>query len=196
MPGLGHYEINMVRGCFKLLWHVCLEELGKMLGFKSIKAQLACQKAFDHHKSWQIMEMFMFTTCDELILPYVRKCIELGTTPDLNDFYQYLSAVKDPNYLFLKDIIFTYMLALFVFRAGVRRNNNKYLLAGRSKFTNLFYGLNMTMYQEIEHKDIQCRVLMPDQLRQYVNQNESFSVSGHTSKGEGGDFVLGEKQET
>lgn len=194
MPGLGHYEINMTRGSFKLLWDVCLKELGIMLGFKSLKAQFACQKSFDHHKSWQILQIFFFATCDELILPFVRKCIEAGKTPSLTDFYKYLSDAKDPNYIFLKDTVFTYMLALFVFRAGVRRNNHKFMLAGRNKFANLFYGLHMTTYQEIDFKDIKCRVLMPDEIKSYVSENESFSVSGNDSKGEGGDFVLEAKK--
>ncbi|XP_061196610.1 uncharacterized protein LOC133204882 [Saccostrea echinata] len=90
----------------------------------------------------------------------------------------------------MKDIVFTYCLSLVFFRAGTRRNNSSVMLAGRTKFANLFYGLNMTHYQEIEFKDLRMRVLAPEDIKQFITNNESFSASGHTSKGEGGDFLL------
>ena len=58
-PGLGHFEINMTKACFRLLWDVALSELGKMLGFNSIKAQSACKSANDHHKAWQMLTIFL-----------------------------------------------------------------------------------------------------------------------------------------
>ncbi|XP_062608370.1 uncharacterized protein LOC134270197 [Saccostrea cucullata] len=46
LAGHGHFEINMTKALFKLLWDVCLlMELAKMLGFKSPKALAACQAA-------------------------------------------------------------------------------------------------------------------------------------------------------
>ena len=74
-PGLGHYEINMTKSCFKLLWDVVLCELAKMLGFNSIKAQVACRNATNHHKSWQMLTVLFYGTTDELLVPYVRQCI-------------------------------------------------------------------------------------------------------------------------
>lgn len=38
IPGLGHYEINMVKGVVNFLWKVAFEDFGKMLGFKSPNA--------------------------------------------------------------------------------------------------------------------------------------------------------------
>ncbi|VDH89381.1 Hypothetical predicted protein, partial [Mytilus galloprovincialis] len=35
LPGQGHYEINMVKALFKLLWDIGLIDLAKMLGFSS-----------------------------------------------------------------------------------------------------------------------------------------------------------------
>jgi len=43
--GLGHYEINMVKALFKLLWQVGIQDLGKMLGFRSPKALATCESA-------------------------------------------------------------------------------------------------------------------------------------------------------
>ena len=189
-PGLGHYEINMVKALFKLLWEVALSDLAQLMGYKSIKAQVACQNATDHHKSWQILHILLYATADELVLPYVRKCLSEKQTPSLTKFYDWLKTVKDSNYIFMQEAIFTYVYSLFLFRAAVRRNNSEVLLAARTKFSSMFYGFNMTSYQEIDYRDLKMRLLAPPEIQNYIGDNESFSTSGHASKGEGGDFVL------
>lgn len=45
IAGHGHFEINMTKALFKLLWELCLVDLAKMLGFKSPKALASCQSA-------------------------------------------------------------------------------------------------------------------------------------------------------
>nr|XP_022289927.1 uncharacterized protein LOC111101643 isoform X2 [Crassostrea virginica] len=45
LTGHGHFEINMTKALFKLLWELCLVDLAKMLGFKSPKALASCQSA-------------------------------------------------------------------------------------------------------------------------------------------------------
>ena len=39
-------------------------------------------------------------------------------------------------------------------------------------------------------RDIKARVLAPFQVNDFLRQNETFSLSGSASKGEGGDFIL------
>ena len=195
-PGPGHFEINMVRCVFKLLWKVLLIDVAKLLNFSSPKALEACQKAFDHHKSWQILIILFFGTVDELLLPFVRECMAANKGPSLQDFYLYLNDCQNPNYLFMKDMMFTALLALIIFRTGVRRNHSDMMLAGRLKFSSLFFGTNMSFYQEISFRDAKCRVLQPDPVKDFWALNESFSISGHPSKGEGGDFVLESKNKT
>ena len=195
-PGLGHYEINMVKACFKLLWEVALSDLALLMGYKSIKAQVACKSASDHHKSWQLLQIFLYGTADELITPYILYCKDNNSKPSLSNYYEWLAQVKNSNYLFMQDVVFTYVYALFLFRSGVRRNNSEVLLAARTKFSPLFYGLNMTNYQEIDYRDIKMRLLAPPEIQNYLNENDSFSTSGHKSKGEGGDFVLENKNKS
>ena len=178
---------------FQTVWDVALVDIAKILGFNSLKAQLACQKANDHHKAMQILEIFLYGTADELLVPFVRQCIAEGNVPCVEKYYLWLSKVKDPNYLFMKDVVFTYVFALFLFRGGIRRNNSDVLLSARTKFSALFYGLNMINYQEIDYRDLKMRVLSPPQVSEYITQNESFSTGGHPTKGEGGDFVLENK---
>ncbi len=51
MPGPGHFEINIVKALFKLLWPVGLKALAKLVGYKTEKALEYCHKAGDHHKA-------------------------------------------------------------------------------------------------------------------------------------------------
>ena len=143
----------MVQACFKLLWDVVLKELGLMLGFRSIKAQTACQKACNHHKSWQMLSILLEGTAAELLVPYVRQANLEGKTPTVNGYYLWLKTVKNPNYVFLKDVIFIYLFSMFLFRAGIRKNNYEAMTEAKTKFSSLFFGLNFTCYQEIEFKN-------------------------------------------
>ncbi|XP_069103763.1 uncharacterized protein [Argopecten irradians] len=138
-PGLGHVEINMVKCMFKLLWEVFFKDLAKMLGFNSPKAQLAAKSASDHHKSFQMVEIALFGMADELLVPYFRDRVERGKEVSATDYLSnWVSEVVDPNYLFVVSIVFNYLLSLYVFRAGIRRNNSDVITCSRATFTDLF----------------------------------------------------------
>lgn len=106
------------KSMFRLLWDVALVDLAKLLGFKSLKAQAACQNASDHHKSWQILQIFLFGTADELLLSYVRHCARHACHPSVQGYYGWSMDVQDPNYLFMKEVVFTYLFALHLYRAA------------------------------------------------------------------------------
>ena len=44
-------------------------------------------------------------------------------------------------------------------------------------------------YRDIIVNDMQIRVEAPDDINKFIARNESFSVSGHNCRGEGGDFI-------
>ena len=54
LPGPGHIEINVLRALFKLMWPLGLEDLAKLLGFRTHKALTYALKVSDFHKSWQV----------------------------------------------------------------------------------------------------------------------------------------------
>ncbi|XP_062603684.1 uncharacterized protein LOC134265484 [Saccostrea cucullata] len=189
IPGLGHYEINMTKALFRLLWDIALVDLAKLLGFQSPKAQASCKSANDHHKSWQILTIFMEAMSSELLTTYIKDTRE-SSPPSYLGFYEWYLGVRNPNYKFMAEVVFTYCLALHVFRAGVRRNNTLAINAGKTKFSPLFFGLNMPIYMETYIRDSFLRIQCPDIVRQFLEDNESYSVSGNESKGEGGDFIL------
>ena len=190
IPGLGHFEMNMTKSCFKLLWNVILEDIAEVMGYTSTRAKTACQKCTDHHKAWQLLKISMIAVSKELVLPFVRECLARDINPSVYSFYTYMRDVKNPNVNFLMHAMLTYVFALFLFRAGERSNNSDAILAARMKFSSLFFGMNQTFYQEIEVRDLKARVLAPVQVNDFLRQNETFSVSGLASKGEGGDFIL------
>lgn len=56
-------------------------------------------------------------------------------------------------YRFILEVLFTYNLVLYVFRAGIRRNNAEAIFAARLKSSPLMFGMNKTNYQKIEILD-------------------------------------------
>ncbi|XP_062592407.1 uncharacterized protein LOC134253831 [Saccostrea cucullata] len=191
IPGLGHYEINMVKCIFGFLWKVAFEDLGKMLGFKSATALASLRACADHHKSWQTLQIFLHAMSEELITPYVRHCKSDNLHPSLAGYYGWLqSSQPTALYEFMREVVFTYCLSIHVFRAGVRRNNTDAINCSKAKFAPLFFGLNMPFYMETYIRDSLTRLQCPPEVLAFIERHESYSVTGNDSKGEGGDFVL------
>ena len=189
IPGMGHMEINITKGIFKLLWKVMLKDLAIMLGWKSIKALTACENCTDHHKAWQILQI-LFSACTRAILkPYVRQCINESTPTSLSGLYSFL-AQQSPNYMFMFKCNFTFLFALTLFRSSVRRSNFIFLSVAMHKLSPLFYGLNMTSYMEITLRFENMLKKTPTEIQKFISQTITCSQSGHQSKAEGGDFIL------
>ena len=74
----------------------------------------------------------------EILVPYVQRLLASHQEPTVDGF---LDSLLTPNEKFMYDIIFNFSLALHVFRAGVRWNNSDAILASRSVFSPLFFGL-------------------------------------------------------
>lgn len=70
-------------------------------------------------------------------------------------------------YRFLMEAIFTYTLAVYMFRAGVRRNNTDVIMASRVKLSTIYFGISKTNYQKIEIIDIITRVCAPPDVQTY-----------------------------
>ena len=193
VPGLGHFEINYIKAIFKLLWTVIFIDLAKLLGYRSIKALASCESATNHHKSWQIFEIFLNGTSREMLTYYVKQCLSVNQNPTVDGFYKWIAGSKSKNMQFMFKVIFTFCLALHVYRIGVRRNNKDYILSAMKKLSVLFYGLNMTQYMEIDLKHRLNMSQCPQEVKQFVEQCYGMSQSGHVSKCEGGDFILESK---
>ena len=75
-------------------------------------------------------------------------------------------------------------------RMATRRCNPAIIWASRVAFSHLFYGTNMTNYQDLHLCDLKTRVQMPCEVSSAYDAYMSISPSGHHSKGEGVDFIL------
>lgn len=89
-------------------------------------------QCIDHHKSWQTLYIFMEAMTSDSLVLYVKATRE-SFPPSLLALYQWYFGVRNPNYKFMAEVVFTYCLALHVFRAGVRRNNSRAINATKNK---------------------------------------------------------------
>lgn len=179
ITGAGHFEMNVTRGLFKLGWHVFLKRLAHHLGFTSTKAQHYCHAAHDHHKSWQILTICLHGCGNELIKQFVGHCRKQCIQPSAPGFDAWSTSLSSCTHKFMTTYIFRYLLALFMYRDGTRRNNSTVMMAGRSVFSALFYGMNMIRYQEIEYRDLATRLNCPEEVSQFMANNESFAENGN-----------------
>ena len=60
----------------------------------------------------------------------------------------------------VRQLVFTYALAIMINKLGDRNNNEKIQSAGRYKFMELFYGFNHPIYRETEFRDLRQKVVM------------------------------------
>ena len=95
VPGPGHFELNTVRAIFKLIWPVGLRNRAVLLGFTDEKALLYCQKAADHHKSWQMLLIFYRVTVKLLLDAYVKECRSQGHASSVNHFQTWMDEWMD-----------------------------------------------------------------------------------------------------
>ncbi|CAG2230053.1 unnamed protein product [Mytilus edulis] len=87
--------------------------------------------------------IFMHSMAQEQLVPYCSQEAKTNSNPILSGYFSYLNGSTSSNYKFMLEVVFTYCLAIFVFRAGIRRNNSNAIQAGKVKFSPLFFGFNM-----------------------------------------------------
>ena len=111
-----------------------------MLGFKSNNAKDFIINCGDHYLSWQIISIIYEAFSKELIHSYLIKA-----NADNVSLMEYVNRrnekVINPNYSFYYDLVFNLLLGLKCFRAGIRKNNSDYVMAGWQKAApNMFIG--------------------------------------------------------
>ena len=59
----------------------------------------------------------------------------------------------------------------------------------RIQFAPLFYSFHHPKYQQLHLRDLWQRVQMPERLKSFIENNESFSLSGKQNASQGCDFI-------
>ena len=192
-PGPGHVEMNMVKSFVELTWDVYWKSMVKIFNFKSEAALKSANKVTDHHKGWTLCRILREAATAELVLPFVRaelKKTQPCLTPEA--FFKFAMDAVNPNYTFMSDSIMELMDSVFLYRAGVRCGDIKFMESGRAKFSKVWSARNHPLYRELEMADSLALARMPKEILQFVQKTMSLNTSGTPYTGEGADFRLEE----
>ena len=141
--------MNQMKTILRIADDVLLEPLGKeVLNFNSNKAYDYFVNAKDTHKSWQAMQVLLFGTTLELLREYIR---EEGEQPSVLRFFEWQADQECNNLKMVSQLILNYVLAIFVFRVGVRYNVSNLVNSARLKFDDLFYAFKHPIYREVDY---------------------------------------------
>ena len=127
--GKGHLKMNMLKCLFKLCDKIIFDVLGQdVLKFDSFKSYDYFIKCKDNHKSYQVLEIFLFGTIMELIRFYSLECSD---RPTPSGFLNWAHETSNPTLKFVCQLILNVTLAIYVNRLGDRYNDPKCSNAGR-----------------------------------------------------------------
>ena len=148
--------MNMARHFIDLNWDVFVSKLASELGFVSDAAQKFVKKGSDHHKTMSVLKVAHIGLWKELLIPYIRDRLDSGSAISVNDYlYDWMPNVgwKNATYGYIFGMTWTYLMALLVFRMGVRRNNAAYIRAGQMTFAPVFHRNAVSKYALIDLYD-------------------------------------------
>ena len=147
VPGPGHIELNLARLLLRFLWQPFLSHFVKCLGFRTHKARQVVLNGVDHHLSKQLLSSCFEALSKELLVPYIRYCLEKGEEAS-NDGYQDWvdNFIDDPTYMFLYHVTFTYLLGFYLYNEATRKNHSLRMMAVRVQCYKLFFSFNHRKY--------------------------------------------------
>ena len=149
-----------------------------VLHFESPNAIKYFFKCSDTHKTSQALHILLFAVGLEMVREYAL----YHTDKSVAGFLEW-----EPSNTFhvLKQLIFSYTLAVFVTKIGDRNNDVKVHEAGRYKFMELFYGFPHPIYQEIEFRDLKQKCSMPNEILEQRNRNLTYTITDTPCKHQG-----------
>ena len=203
LPGPGHIEMNMLKSLVLLLWPVFWKDMVMLFNFTSESALRSARSVSDHHKGWAILNICRNAVVDELLVSFVRQELErfnresrdtTSLTIKAHDYFKYLDSgrVINPNYLFMVDVAFELIDCIFLYRAGIRSGHIDMAWSARAKFAKVWTGRNHPAYRELSTNDFLQQLLMPAELRAFIDKATSINLTGTPFTGEGPDFRLEE----
>ena len=81
------------------------------------------------------------------------------------------------------------MLSYQLLIEPVTKNHSGIVIAARIQFAPLLNSFPRPKYKQLHLQDLWQRMQIPQEIKEYISSNESFSVLGRKKSGQGGDFV-------
>ena len=83
---------------------------------------------------WDILEICYVLFCDESLIQYadVIYCNAQNIDPTLANFWKFSSKVRNPNYVFIQEMVLSYLHGMTLLRKGIRGNNENFIYAAGS----------------------------------------------------------------
>ena len=129
---------------------------------------------------------------DELLVPYVRFCLNEGIPPSVHGYWKWAEDICNPNYMYLQQMAFTFLHSLMLYRVGCRRENSEAIISGRDKLSLLIYGRNHTCYRRIMAVNQLIETKMPSEVKNLVYSSLTLSRVGNKDHYQGGDACIDE----
>ena len=123
--GFLHIEMNACKAFVKCNWEVFIKNIVMELGFTSQNALKYMYNCKDHHKTWRLCELILFSCTDEILQPYTD---ENGDECSVNGFWQWITSQNNQgklskNYVYVQEMTLDILIGIMLFRISIRRNN-------------------------------------------------------------------------
>ena len=142
------------------------------MGFKSARAKAFVINCGDHHLPWQIAMILFEAFTKELVHVYIEYCNDEDVSSGSSQLMiWYDEQVINPNFNFYYDLIFTIMIGLKSYRAGIRCNNSDHAIGGLQTLALLMFIRNHLIYQTLIVSDMHIRIKAPS-VHESINKQE------------------------
>ena len=136
MPGLGREEMKEGNLLLKFHWYPIISHLSTLLGFRTPREKCVIREGVHHYRTKQILSVCLEAISKELLVPYVRRCIQNENKPITGEYQEWLTSAEYNSYLFFYHIAFSYLLSIQLLIEAVRKNHSDMVIVTRIKFTH------------------------------------------------------------
>ena len=118
--------------------------------------------------------------------------MDKGVEICLSEYTNFSASAVNPNFMFIHEMVLTYLHALIVLPRGTRFSNSSYINAAKNKLSLLFFGRNHPNYQYILTQEKKIDTLMPPPLKEVKLKTFVTSRKANTGHFQSGDAILEE----
>ena len=182
----------LVSRFLSLCWDVFVKDVCKELGFVTTNAQAYAKKGSDHHKMWGILEICYIALTDDIIIQFLKYCKEKDLEVTCDNYWLFSVQLKNPNFVFMQQMVLTILHAMMLFRKGIRANKQEHISAGKNKLSLLFFGRNHPHYHYLISQEKKAEALMPPEIRTLKFPSLVLSRTQRVGHYQSGDAIIEE----